>query len=291
MKKLLLLCLIFFFGQTNSWSQNARIMYELNDSIRIEKMLKEARHLPVKTNKVLYFAKKFLNVPYVAHTLEKGDPERLVINLNELDCTTYIDVITALTLASKNNKTTFKNFCQYLQKQRYPKGIIKNYASRNHYYTSWILNGEKEEFVHEITDKDCKGLSPFYGKQKLNINFMSKHPNFYPALQRHPELIKAIKTTESELTGLNVSYIPISELGKSQEQLNCINNGDILALVTAKEGLDVAHLGFAVWQDKKLHLLNASSLYKKVLIDKNTLQDYMSKQPKQLGIRVIRILH
>ena len=262
-----------------------------NDSARVEALLKEAKGLPKGTNLPLFFAKKFLNVPYVAHTLEKGDPERLVINLDELDCTTYIDVVAGLVRAARAGKTDWASFCQNVRQQRYPKGVINGYTSRNHYFSQWIDGGERAGFSHEIGAKDCKGrFNPFTGSQKLDINFMSRHPDFYDALKRHPEYVKAIAATEKSLTGKTVSYIPTSQLNLSRQKLSCIHNGDILALVTSKEGLDVSHLGMAVWlADGKLHLLNASSLSHKVLTDSQTLYQYMSKQKTGLGIRVIRL--
>ena len=39
-------------------------------------------------NVTLKYALKFINTPYVAHTLEINDQEQLVINLKEVDCTT-----------------------------------------------------------------------------------------------------------------------------------------------------------------------------------------------------------
>lgn len=288
MKKLVFTFLLVFLS-LGMGKSSRQIVYKASDSIKVEKYLKEASHLSSKASKVLFFARKFIGVPYVAHTLEVGESENLVVNLDELDCTTYVDVVTALTLASRHKKTSFKDFCYYLQHQRYPDGVITDYTSRNHYYSSWIINCEKQGFTHEVGTTDCK-KGHFCSEQRLRCNYMSKHPDKYKALVAHPEYIKAIKSTESRLNTMTVKYIPNSQLGLSQQKLDCIKNGDILALVTSKEGLDVSHLGFAVWQKGKLHLLNASSLHKKVVLEKNTLQSYNLKQRTNIGVRVIRIL-
>ena len=42
-------------------------------------------------------------------------------------------------------------------------------------------------------------------------------------------------------------------------------------------------------KDGKLHLLNASSIHKKVVLEPMTLYQYMQKHPVQTGIRVIRL--
>ena len=272
-------------------AQETRPICKASDSVKVERYLREAARLPKSANKVLFFARKFMGLPYVAHTLEVSDNERLVVNLDELDCTTYVDVVCALTLASRFGKTTFEDFCHYLRHQRYPRGIIRDYTSRNHYFSSWILNCEEQGFTHEITAADCqKGKSPFIAKQQLKCNYMTKHPDRYKALAAHPEFIKGIKTTESQLNRMTVSYIPNSKLGLSRKALSCIHDGDILALVTSKEGLDVSHLGFAVWRNNRLYLLNASGLYRKVLINKETLQQYNTRIKSNIGTRVIRII-
>ena len=104
--------------------QGAKPLYSPSDSIIVERYLREANHLPANTNDVLFFANKFIGKPYVAHTLEKGVEERLVVNLNQLDCTTYVEVVIALTLAARNGDTTFDRFLYYLQHLRYPNGVI-----------------------------------------------------------------------------------------------------------------------------------------------------------------------
>jgi len=71
--------------------------------------------------------------------------------------------------------------------------------------------------------------------------------------------------------------------------LGIIEDGDILAMITSKPGLDTSHIGIAVWQNGRLHLLNASNIYKKVVLDTQTLYTYQQKQASQLGIRVFRL--
>jgi hypothetical protein len=68
-----------------------------------------------------------------------------------------------------------------------------------------------------------------------------------------------------------------------------VKDGDILAITCNKKGLDIAHLGFAVWRKDGLHLLNASMLHKKVVEESMTLWQYMQKHKTFTGIRVIRI--
>ena len=93
------------------------------------------------------------------------------------------------------------------------------------------------------------------------------------------------------MEGKTVRYVPASWLNRGKEVLgDAIHDGDILAIVTRKKGLDTSHLGFAVWKGGRLHLLNASSIHKKVVLEPMTLWQYMKKHPSQLGVRVIRLI-
>ena len=67
-----------------------------------------------------------------------------------------------------------------------------------------------------------------------------------------------------------------------------MKDGDILAITCNKPGLDIAHLGFAVWRRDGLHLLNASMLHKKVVEEPLTLYQYMLKHKTFTGIRVVK---
>ena len=70
-----------------------------------------------------------------------------------------------------------------------------------------------------------------------------------------------------------------------------VSDGDIIAITSRKKGLDIAHLGFAVWHHDGLHLLNASQLHKKVVEEPMTLERYLSQHPTHTGIRILRLKH
>ena len=120
---------------------------------------------------------------------------------------------------------------------------------------------------------------------------MSQKPHLYPMLKNDTAAQRKIREYEQEASGHVVRYIPRSQLnGTKNGPLGIIQDGDILAIVTKKAGLDTSHLGFAQWgKDGKLHLLNASQIHKKTVLEPMTLYQYMGKHPSQLGIRVIRM--
>lgn len=261
------------------------LIYTSEDSLRVITLLKEAALLPDTVCRMAHFGNKFLGIPYVAHTLEVSDEEKLVINLREMDCTTLVETCTALTLADQRKEHTFHGFCRALAQLRYRNGICDGYPSRLHYFSQWIADNEGLGLVEEITHEGA----PFLATQTLDMHYMSQQPHLYTHLKKHPEEVNIIRHWEEELNGQQVRYIPKSRLNGSPTQLCDIQTGDILAIITAKKGLDTSHLGIAVWQNGRLHLLNASQIYKKVVIDQNTLHTYSAKRPSNLGIRVVRL--
>ena len=264
------------------WAAAQNVSYTKADSTLIVNLLNTQE----KGNKgTLFFARKLLGRPYVAHTLEVNDNEQLVVNTRQLDCTTLVETVTALTLCTKEGKNTFQDYTNMLTKLRYRQGQLTDYASRLHYFSDWINDKQKMGLVEEIQLPN----PPFTAIQKLNINYMSKHPKAYKALVSRPELIGQIKQQEAQLTGRTYRYIPKSQIKNSQLLRKTVKDGDIIAITCSKEGLDIAHLGFAVWHKDGLHLLNASMIHKKVVEEPMTLGEYLSKHPSHTGIRIIRI--
>ena len=83
-------------------TQAQDVEYTQADSALVVKLLKDAQTQRGKENRVFYFGKKFLGIPYVAHTLELGDKEHLIVNLHGLDCTTFVETLYALARTTLN---------------------------------------------------------------------------------------------------------------------------------------------------------------------------------------------
>lgn len=265
------------------------IVYTKPDSISIEKMLKEGQKQPKETCLTLYYANQLKGLPYVASTLEVNPKEELAINLRQMDCLTLVENVLALSLTTRHGSSSFKDFCHWLQKLRYRNGHLDGYASRNHYFTQWVISNHKMGLVDEVQGEAQNNFSPFTAQQKIDLHYMTAHPGSYPMLKKDKAQQSLITRYEKEASGQTIRYIPRSLLNKGKDVLGCIHDGDILALVTKKDDLDVSHLGLAVWgKDGKLHLLNASSIHHKVVLEPMSLYEYMGHHPSQLGIRVIR---
>lgn len=268
-------------GWLPAFAQMQGITYQRADSLTICRLLQQAD----QQTGTLWFARQFQGVPYVAHTLEVNDEEQLVINTRQLDCTTLVETVTALTLCAQQGKKSFSDYKAMLQRLRYRGGRCNGYTSRLHYFTDWILDKEAMGIVSEVQTPD----PPFSAIQKISVNYMSEHPQAYKSLKNHPEQVPVIRQQEQTLTGKTFRYIPKSAIKNTKLLRQTIKDGDIIAITCNKKGLDIAHLGFAVWRKDGLHLLNASQLHKRVVTEPMTLRQYLQKHSSHTGIRIIRI--
>ena len=274
--------ILAIIGLTMSLVVSAQVTYTQADSLTVCRLLSKAN----TTASTLWFARQFLGVPYVAHTLEVNDQEQLVVNTRELDCTTLVEMVTALTLCAQQEKRTWDDYLSTLQMLRYRKGVLTDYTSRLHYFSDWIADKQAMKIVKEIQMPN----PPFTAVQRVSVDYMSTHPTAYKALKAHPELIPVIHQQEQRLTGTKARYIPKNALRRNTKALRqAIHDGDIIAITCNKKGLDIAHLGFAVWKKDGLHLLNASMIHKKVVEEPMTFYQYLQKHPSHTGIRIIRI--
>ena len=258
------------------------VVYAAEDSVRVEQLLQA----DCGENDVLFFVRQFLGTPYVAHTLEVSDPERLVVNLRQLDCTTLVETVNALAITHRKGQKRFSDFCRNLEDYRYRGGRMLGYLSRLHYFDWWINDATERGLVSEVADRKY-----FTGRKRIENSYMSRHYGKYKMLAAHPEWADSLRAMETAGNRAVVSYLPEAKTGLTSRELSCINTGDIVAIVTTKAGLDYSHLGFAVWgRDGRLHLLNASSIHKKVVLEPMTLRQYLSKHSTSVGIRVFRLL-
>ncbi|WP_276389155.1 N-acetylmuramoyl-L-alanine amidase-like domain-containing protein [Eudoraea chungangensis] len=227
---------------------------------------------------VKFVGLSFLETPYVAKTLEVGQKETLVVNFHGLDCTTYVENVLALSLMNYTGKSDFETFTKVLESVRYRDGVLDGYASRLHYFSDWIANNEKKGFVKDIT-KDIGGE-----KSLKSIDFMSTHRDLYPFLTDDLNFQK-IEAIEKVLSQKAIWIIRAENIKENEEK---IKDGDIIALTTSIDGLDITHTGLAIFiEDKRLHLLHASSSGK-VTITESPLTEYLKTVKNNTGIMVAR---
>ncbi len=223
--------------------------------------------------------KTFKGIPYVAKTLEIGETESLVVNLHGLDCTTYVENVLAFSSLLRDGKSDFDSFTKQLETIRYKDGKLDGYGSRLHYFTEWIRNNEKKGLLKDITS-EVGGV-----EIKKDINFMGTHRGLYPFLEDDQNFEKILET-ERELAKETFCYLPQDQI-EANEHL--IQPGDIIALATSINGLDVTHTGIATREkDGRIHLLHASTGSMEVEVSKLPLADYLKKIKNNTGIMVAR---
>ena len=109
-------------------------------------------------------------------------------------------------------------------------------------------------------------------------------------LKGNKSAIAEVRAGEKALNGRKFRYIPKRSIDNSSLLRRTIHDGDILVMLTSKKGLDTSHIGIAVWHKDGLHLLNASQLRHKVVVESKLFRDYMLSQKSQTGIRVVRVM-
>lgn len=254
------------------------------DSLRIDSLLNASSERSYKTNseRLLFFAKSFIGTPYKGGTLDAGENETLIVRTDSLDCTTYVETVLALYLSSFKDNPGYDDFSEELRYIRYRGGVIDGYASRLHYFSDWASDNEKKDILQEVTKEGEHDV------RICSLNYMTTHSNLYRQLKDNDSLISEISKVEKSWIDYKMPYIPKNVLNSSKDD-SLVEDGDILALTTNISGLDVLHLGFALWIDGRLHLLHASSLHGKVIIDTSTIFDYLKNRNKHTGIRVLRV--
>lgn len=232
------------------------------------------------SEQVLSVALSFKGTPYVHGTLETPrHQEHLVVNMRELDCWTFVENSLAVALTSRAPLQDYAEFQHFVQQLRYWGGNIDGYGSRIHYFSGWLMQAEKLGYLHDVTQE--LGGIPYEKK----VGYMSARPGKYPALN-DSKALSDLKAVENRINGHQWYYIPKNRVAKME---HLIQEGDIIALTSWKHDLDIAHQGFAVKINGRIHLLHASSLNGRVILSAQPLPQYMATQKGQTGIMVARL--
>jgi hypothetical protein len=229
---------------------------------------------------IVEIGRLFIGTPYGAGTLDHRGKEKLSVNFHQFDCMTFVETVLALSCCVGQGKPSPGEFRRALQFIRYRRGVLSGYSSRLHYFTDWLRDNEKKKLMKDISHF----LTGEPGRKK--INYMTTHRQSYPVLGNEKEFYQILQTEK------NLSRRIFSIIGKvkiSAQKAN-IKNGDIIAITSNQEGLDVAHIGFALWQRGNPHLLHASSNDGAVVISKKTLAAYVKQNKNFSGIIVARPL-
>lgn len=234
---------------------------------------------------IVRVGRRFVGSPYTPHTLDLPGPERLVVDLREFDCVTYVENVLALARVIRASRggdlPAFAAFTEELRRIRYRDGRIDGYASRLHYFSDWIRDNARLGLVRDVTEE--------LGGQRDTepIDFMSSHADAYSQLRGHPERLERIRAVEQRLSESPRYVIPQDRVG---DVAGRIRDGDIIAMASSVPGLDVAHTGVAIHENGQVHLMNAPLVGKSVEISTLPLARRILRIDGQDGIMVARPL-
>lgn len=255
------------------------------DSVAFEETIAWARAnqidtLPTIGEMMAALGRTFVGTPYIPQTLELEGDERLIVNLRELDCVTFVENMLAISRVLRAGTPDYDSFKRELVRIRYRDGVLSGYASRLHYFSEWIADNAEKGIVEDVT-LEIGGV-----RDTGDITFMTRHADAYRQLE-DPATVDEIETIEATLSGRERYYIPQDEVdGVAQN----IRNGDIIAATSTLEGLDIAHTGLALWLDGRLHLMHAPLIGSVVEISELPLADRLLRIEAQDGIMVARPL-
>ena len=233
----------------------------------------------------------FLGTPYAPQTLDPRGEEELVVELEELDCVTFVETVLALagvihglefdSYSRMSNEEIREAYAKKLEALRYRAGHLNGYVSRLHYFSDWVKDNAALGLVDEVFTAYPAILD------KEPVNFMTTHPEAYWQLKEDEELLVEIKKTEIALSESERFYVPQQSLFQIEPELR---PGDIVAATSSVEGLDVAHTGLAIRKDERIHLLHAPLVGGVVQISEQPLTERILDKTAQDGVIIARPL-
>ncbi len=226
---------------------------------KIDHLLIESSKISDPGKRIDFISKHFLDTRYKESTLI-GDiktPEVFVINLEDVDCFTFLDYVEAMRISR-----FFVEFKKNLKRTRYQSGRIA-FKYRNHFFTDWMEFNK--DLIEDITVDTGIGKSK---KVKKRLNEKDNGRYFLPG----------IPCREREIV-----YIP-SEVIKDaiNEKLQ---TGYYVGIYSEKTGLDVSHVGIIIKEGDTVNLRHASSVKNnRKVIDEN-FKKYILNKPGFIVLR------
>ncbi len=226
---------------------------------RLDLMLHESNKINYAGLRIDFLSRHFLGTPYQESTLIGGvhTPEVFVINLEGVDCFTFLDYIESMRFSS-----SFHEFKDNLQKVRYRAGEI-SFENRNHFFTDWreFNSNRIDDITEQIGGKKVMRIMKLLNVREDGTSFLS-------GIQNRERLI---------------SYIPANAIDNAL--ISELKTGDYIGIYSEKQGLDVSHVGIAVKMENKTYLRHASSLKEQRKVLDQDFKDYITEKS---GIIVFR---
>ena len=199
---------------------------------KIDGLLKESSKVTDSGSRIDFISKRFFGTPYKESTLT-GDihtPEVFVINLEGVDCFTYLDYVEAM-----RRSGSYIQFKENLKTVRY-RSEEPAFASRNHFFTDW-----KAFNADSIVD-----VTEYLGARKhkkVSKRLNEKHDGTF--------FLSGISCRLREVTYIQSVYV-------DDRVLNNLKTGDYIGIYSKQDGVDVSHVGIMMKDREKVLLRHAS---------------------------------
>lgn len=219
----------------------------------LQDLMERKSKKPRAQEQIDFLSWQFLGTPYKGHTLT-GDintPEVFTINLEGMDCFTYIDYVEAMRISD-----SYPEFEDNLKDIRYREGIIA-FQRRNHFFSDWPLNNAQN--VKDVTYA-LGGQKAVRVTKTLNIK------------EDGAKYLPGIPSTKREFY-----YIPSDII--DEKLLSKLKTGDYVGIYTELDGLDVTHTGIIVKKDGRTFLRHASSRKVNDKVVDEELSGYIKNKP------------
>ncbi len=228
----------------------------------LTEIMTESSKLGSAGDRINFISEKFLGTPYAGSTLT-GDinhPEVFTIDLEGMDCFTFIDYVEAMSLSR-----SFPEFKEALRKIRYRDGVVA-FPNRNHFFSDWPVYNS--EYIRDATS-DIGGEKAVGVPKSLNLKGDGTY--YLPGIP---------------VVNRMIYYIPSSALDVSV--LSKLMTGDFVGIYTEKDGLDASHTGIVIKRNGKAFLRHASSKEKNQKVVDEDLSEYMKNKPGLIVYRPVR---
>lgn len=226
---------------------------------KLEHMMNESSKIKGAGARINFLSRQFLGMDYKESTLigDTNTKEVFVINLEGVDCFTFIDYIEAMRLSC-----SFSEFKENLKKVRYRAGRVA-FKNRNHFFTDW--REFNSEFIYDITGEISA----------QNTNSITKILNYK---KDGTYFLNGIEPVQRE-----IKYIPSHVIDDSV--MDKIKTGDYAGIYSEVKGLDVSHVGIIIKHRDSIYLRHASSEKKNRNVVDQDFRNYISDKP---GLIVLR---
>jgi len=254
----------------------------MSDSLEAERLLRASERMPF-SRRIEFLSRYFVGRRYPAATKKRIKKQRkkvpgaearnrrrlpvefLRTSLWSLDCMTYVEHVIALANARSDYRGSF--LLRLVDVMFAANGLPLTNDRRNHFMSVWAAENAKKGYLNNVASDFSKTNS-----RTVTLNKVGENRTKY--------VEDRFMIAEAPWT---YQYVPRAVL---REEFSTLSSGDILCMVRDIEGLDIAHVGFAIESRTGWMFRHASWSGNKVV--DQSLGKYLDGQTKVLGCMVLR---